>query len=72
MGGRPKWECPRCGRKVTDYPALSRRDNKTDICSNCGTDEAMIDFAIAQRNWTGEEKRAIYAKEMSKWKHPIK
>lgn len=39
------WECPRCGKTVTDYPALSRRDNKTNICSQCGTDEAMLDWA---------------------------
>lgn len=35
------WTCPRCGQTVTDYPALSRTDNKTNICSQCGTDEAM-------------------------------
>lgn len=35
------WECPRCGKETTDYPALSRTDNKTNICSQCGTDEAM-------------------------------
>ena len=26
--------------------ALSRRDNKTYICSDCGTDEALFDFDI--------------------------
>jgi hypothetical protein len=25
------------------YPALSRRDNETDICSRCGEEEALID-----------------------------
>ena len=39
-----EWKCPRCGRVTTDYPALSRRDNKTKICSQCGTDEAFADF----------------------------
>ena len=38
------WECPRCGKIVTDYPALSRTDNKTEICSQCGTDEAMANW----------------------------
>jgi predicted RNA-binding Zn-ribbon protein involved in translation (DUF1610 family) len=38
------WKCPRCGNVTTDYPALSRKDNKTEICSDCGTDEAMGDF----------------------------
>ena len=35
------WTCPRCGKETNDYPALSRTDNKTNICSQCGTDEAM-------------------------------
>lgn len=40
--------CPRC--KVNElHPikvmnALSRADNKTYICDECGTDEAMEDF----------------------------
>ncbi len=37
-------ECPRCGNFYTGYPALSRRDNKTAICSSCGTDEAMREY----------------------------
>ena len=53
--------CPRCGvNEYTPYairtsvrldadappfPALSRADNKTYICSPCGTDEAMRDFS---------------------------
>ena len=36
--------CPICGRKYTDYPALSRRDNTTEICPACGVDEALDDF----------------------------
>lgn len=39
------WECPRCGKTTVDYPALSRTDNKTNICSQCGTDEAMENWA---------------------------
>ena len=38
--------CPRCGNEYDDFPALSRRDNKTDICSACGTEEALIDASI--------------------------
>jgi transcription elongation factor Elf1 len=40
--------CPRCNKPVSEYPALSRRDNATDICSACGTEEAMFDFAHTQ------------------------
>ena len=38
--------CPRCMNRYTDYPATSRRDNKTEICSACGTEEAMVDYAF--------------------------
>lgn len=36
--------CPRCHKKAYGYPALSRHDNKTYICSECGVAEAMEDF----------------------------
>lgn len=38
------WKCPHCKDTVTDFPALSRRDNKTEICSDCGTKEAFEDY----------------------------
>jgi len=39
--------CPNCGETVTEYPALSREDNKTGICSNCGMLEALEAFKNA-------------------------
>ena len=36
--------CPRCNESYTEYPALSRRDNATDICSKCGEIEAVLDY----------------------------
>jgi len=36
--------CPRCLNDYTGRPALSRRDNRTEICSQCGQEEAMNDF----------------------------
>lgn len=39
------WKCPRCGEVTTGFPALSRTDNATDVCSQCGVDEAMEQFA---------------------------
>lgn len=33
--------CPICKRKYTGYSAISRKDNKTEICSSCGTIEAF-------------------------------
>jgi predicted RNA-binding Zn-ribbon protein involved in translation (DUF1610 family) len=37
-------KCPRCGEELVGYSALSRRDNKTDICSACGIAEALEDY----------------------------
>jgi hypothetical protein len=34
-------ECPHCSNPLTDHPALSRADNKTEICPACGVREAM-------------------------------
>jgi len=39
--------CPRCGRTYTEYPALSRVDNETAICPDCGTKEALDSLGIS-------------------------
>lgn len=36
--------CPRCGHKYAGYPAISRYDNKTEICPDCGVSEAMLNY----------------------------
>lgn len=37
--------CPRCGgRFKKPFAALSRLDNKTYICPDCGQNEAMYNF----------------------------
>ena len=41
-------KCPKCNRLYSDYPAISRRDNKTEICSECGTKEALLDYAMSK------------------------
>ena len=33
--------CPICGKQYTGHPALSRLDNSTLICSDCGTRQAL-------------------------------
>ena len=40
--------CPKCHKDYTGHPAISRRDNKTEICSDCGTLEALNDFLKIQ------------------------
>ena len=39
--------CPRCGRTYTEHPALSRSDNSTLICPDCGTREALESMGIS-------------------------
>ena len=34
--------CPKCKREFTEYPALSRVDNETEICPKCGIEEALL------------------------------
>lgn len=42
-GGDAPRSCPRCGSfgMGDEYPAISRTDNQTEICSDCGHDEAL-------------------------------
>jgi hypothetical protein len=37
-------KCPRCSSNLEGFPAISRTDNKTEICSPCGQTEAMEAF----------------------------
>jgi hypothetical protein len=41
--------CARCGGELPKYPALSRRDNHTRICSDCGLLEALEDAGMSIR-----------------------
>ncbi len=36
--------CPRCHKEYSGHPAISRKDNKTEICSDCGVQEALFEF----------------------------
>lgn len=38
--------CPRCGKTYTEHPALSRVDNETLLCSDCGTREALEGIGV--------------------------
>lgn len=38
--------CPRCGKSYKGYPAISRVDNQTPICPECGTREALEGLGI--------------------------
>jgi len=47
--------CPRCGQEYHGYPALSRTDNETMICPDCGTREALESLGIS----SGEQDKIL-------------
>ncbi len=38
--------CPKCGKRYTEHPALSRTDNETLICPDCGIREALESIGV--------------------------
>ena len=42
--------CPKCGQAYYGYPALSRQDNRTEICPDCGIREALGAAGINPRS----------------------
>ena len=40
--------CPLCGQSYTGYPAVSRTDNETLICPDCGVRQALSDIGISE------------------------
>lgn len=47
--------CPLCGRTYTGAPAVSRTDNTTLICPDCGTRQALADMGVD----TEEQERIL-------------
>lgn len=47
--------CPRCGKPYYEPPALSRLDNETLICPDCGTREALQSIGVD----TAEQEQII-------------
>lgn len=41
--------CPRCGNAYHGAPALSRADNETLICPDCGTREALESIGVDEK-----------------------
>ena len=38
--------CPKCGQSYTERSAISRADNETLICPDCGTREALKSIGV--------------------------
>lgn len=67
-----KFNCPSCGGFIPNnetpgaYPgAISRKDGKTEICSNCGTLEAFQDYFMEANkpDFTNEDKIRDFRKQ---------
>lgn len=39
--------CPLCGKSYTGHPAMSRTDNFTLICPDCGTRQALESIGVS-------------------------
>ena len=48
--------CPKCEKCYYEYPSVSREDNETLICPDCGTREALASIGISP-----EEREQILA-----------
>jgi hydrogenase maturation factor HypF (carbamoyltransferase family) len=56
--------CPRCGKAYHEPPALSRVDNLTLICPDCGTREALESIDVDRQEQ--EEILAIIHRQKGK------
>lgn len=41
--------CPVCKRKYDEHPALSRKDDHTEICPDCGMAKALEAFGLTEK-----------------------
>ena len=53
--------CPICGKPYTEPTALSRRDNATDICPDCGMMEALAAMPRRREGPAERTRRAVLA-----------
>ena len=53
--------CPIGGRRYTARPALSRADNATDICPDCGMMEALASIPRRREGPAERTRRAVCA-----------
>ena len=47
--------CPLCGKSYSEHPAVSRTDNETPICPDCGTRQALQSIGVS----TEEQEKII-------------
>ena len=55
--------CPRCKQKYTQHSAISRIDNKANICPTCGIKEALIQFIKRQNPYQNYNDKSCRQRE---------
>ena len=66
--------CPRCGQSYFELPALSRVDNETLICPDCGTREALDSLGVKpeeQEQILAAIHRCIYLSQQMRLRHQL-
>lgn len=53
--------CPKCGKEYSEPAALSRVDNQTMICDDCGTREALGAVPTSKMSPQEKTRAAVYA-----------
>ena len=51
--------CDRCGKDYKEYPAISRRDTITEICSDCGNEESYVDYYGIKKMPKDQQEREL-------------
>lgn len=65
--------CPICGVNYTEAPAVSREDNYTLICPECGTRQALTALGVPKNEQTLIiELVKKYGRSGKGWKHDEK
>ena len=41
--------CPKCGKNYSSRPAISRDDNLTPICPDCGIRESLQSLSVSEK-----------------------
>ena len=47
--------CPKCGKEYKGYPAISREDNATPICPQCGTRESLESLGVSKEEYLSKD-----------------
>ena len=62
-----KSRCPECKKIYKERPAISRKDNKTEICPQCGQIEAINEFIINHHKEIEEGLETIRKRKVAEY-----